>query len=377
MRTTYLLLGLLLLTFCLGCGDEIDQAINDMGKSPKKVQEAQMELMLTSKDPMPKLIQALEDKGRSKTARLNLLETVGKLSRRTGDRRVQEVLIATLSDPDKDIKIGTMTALAEMEIDSTSAVAVQVLLNDEDLEVRRKADEVLEDEVGKLIEKARGLARMEKKDEAEALFVQATAYNPRSGKARYALARFYDEIGKTEEAQKLLKALNFVRNWWVIGPFDAPERRGFKITYPPEKEVKLKKTYPGKGGKLVKWVRHQIPENTGVLDFKDVWTEDNDDAAGFAFCTVYSPDERKARIYLGSDDTINLWLNGKEVLAEDVYRGTQPDDDKVDVTLRKGINRLLAKVCNGRGGWSLAVRITDPDGNAMEDVEYRIPDVGK
>jgi len=377
MRTMYLLFGLLLLTLCLGCGDEIDQAINDMGKSPKKVQEAQMELILTSKDPMPRLIEALEDGGRSKTARLNLIETVGKLSKRTGGRRAQDVLMATLSDPDKDVKIGTMTALSEMEMDSTSAVAIQPLLNDEDLDVRQKADEVLEDGVKELVEKARGLARMEKNDEAELLFVQATEYNPRSGKARYALARFYDDLGKTEEAQKLLKALNFVRNWWVIGPFDAPERRGFKISYPPEKEVKLKKTYPGKGGKLVKWVRHQIPENTGVLDFKDVWTEDNDDAAGFAFCTLYSPDEREARIYLGSDDTINLWLNGKEVLAEDVYRGTQPDDDKVEVTLRKGTNRLLAKVCNGVGGWGLAVRITDPDGKAMEDVEYRIPAVNE
>ncbi len=150
-----------------------------------------------------------------------------------------------------------------------------------------------------------------------------------------------------------------------------------KLQYLPEKEVKLKKTYPGKGGKLVKWVRHQIPENTGVLDFKDVWTEDNEDAAGFAFCTLHSPDEREARICLGSDDTINLWLNGKEVLAEDVYRGTQPDDDKVEVTLRQGTNRLLAKVCNGVGGWGLALRVTDPDGKAMEDMEYRIPAVSK
>ncbi|MCK5328189.1 MAG: HEAT repeat domain-containing protein [Candidatus Latescibacteria bacterium] len=377
MRTTYLFFSLLLLTCCPGCGDEVDQAINDMGKSPKKVRDAQMELILTSKDPMPRLIEALEDEGRSKTARMNLIETAGKLSQRTGGRRAQDVLMATLSDPDKDVKIGAMSALSAMEMDSTSAVAIQPLLNDEDLEVRRKADEALDDGVKELVEKALGLARMEKNDEAENLFVQATAYNPRSGKARYALARFYDDIGRAEEAQKLLKALHFVRDWWVIGPFDAPDRRGFKITYPPEKAVKLKQSYPGKSNKLVRWVRHQIPENTGVLDFKDVWTEDNDDAAGFAFCTLYSPDERRARILLGSDDTINLWLNGKEVLAKDVYRGTHPDDDKVDVTLRKGANRLLAKVCNGSGGWGLALRLTDPDGNAMEDVAYRVPEVNE
>ena len=98
MRTVYLLFGLLLLTFCSGCGDEIDQAINDMGKSPKKVQEAQMELTLTSKDPIPRLIEALEDRGRSKTARMNLIETVGRLSQRAGDRRAQDVLIAALAD---------------------------------------------------------------------------------------------------------------------------------------------------------------------------------------------------------------------------------------------------------------------------------------
>src|SRR5262245_37164698 len=41
--------------------------------------------------------------------------------------------------------------------------------------------------------------------------------------------------------------------WYVIGPFDNTDNRGFETVYPPEKEIDLAKEYVGKGGVKVEW----------------------------------------------------------------------------------------------------------------------------
>src|SRR5438128_2405749 len=41
--------------------------------------------------------------------------------------------------------------------------------------------------------------------------------------------------------------------WHSIGPFNNSRPEDFDTPYPPEKEIDLVKTYPGKGGKQVGW----------------------------------------------------------------------------------------------------------------------------
>jgi len=43
----------------------------------------------------------------------------------------------------------------------------------------------------------------------------------------------------------------------------------------------------------------------------------------------------------------------------------------IPITLRKGDNVLLLKVCHGGGGWEYYFRITDPEGCSMQDLSYR------
>src|SRR4051794_21375075 len=39
-------------------------------------------------------------------------------------------------------------------------------------------------------------------------------------------------------------------DWWWIGPFDNPDQSSFDLSYAPEKEADLQKTYPGRDGKV-------------------------------------------------------------------------------------------------------------------------------
>src|SRR6266571_8780790 len=41
--------------------------------------------------------------------------------------------------------------------------------------------------------------------------------------------------------------------WHYIGPFDNTDNLGFDTPFPPEKEIDLKKTYPGKGDEQAPW----------------------------------------------------------------------------------------------------------------------------
>ncbi len=74
-------------------------------------------------------------------------------------------------------------------------------------------------------------------------------------------------------------------------------------------------------------------------------------AALYLTRTLQVDEPRRCAVSLGSDDGLRLWLNGTEVVAGDVARGVQPDQDRVELDLPAGESRLLLKIVN-RGGAS-------------------------
>jgi hypothetical protein len=57
-------------------------------------------------------------------------------------------------------------------------------------------------------------------------------------------------------------------------------------------------------------------------------------------------------VSLGSDDTLTVWLNGEKLHAENVHRVVGPDQARLVLKLRPGMNRLLLKVCQGDGDYA-------------------------
>ena len=74
-----------------------------------------------------------------------------------------------------------------------------------------------------------------------------------------------------------------------------------------------------------------------------------------------------ARLILGSDDGLTVFVNGKTVLARDVRRALRLGDDEVTVPLNKGANELLFRVTQfgGAYGFALKMRI---EGNVKVNV---------
>jgi mono/diheme cytochrome c family protein len=133
-------------------------------------------------------------------------------------------------------------------------------------------------------------------------------------------------------------------DWHAIGPF--PARDGqlppFDFVYPPEKEVDLKQAY-GEG-------RLQWKERPEWKDGKPYYLR-GENCATYLYRTIHADARQALTLYLGSDDGIKLWVNGKQVLANILVRGVAPNQEKVSVVLEPGENRILMKIVNLQGGY--------------------------
>ena len=49
-----------------------------------------------------------------------------------------------------------------------------------------------------------------------------------------------------------------------------------------------------------------------------------------------------------------------------MQRGVTVDEDTVPIKLKKGVNKLLVKVCEKGGGWAFHVRLTDTKGRPLK-----------
>ncbi len=87
--------------------------------------------------------------------------------------------------------------------------------------------------------------------------------------------------------------------------------------------------------------------------------------------TLIAPEKQTVNLELGSDDAIKVWLNGKLVHQNRVFRGCRPAQDKVKVTLKKGANPLLLKIINGSGTWGASCRLRQDNGMPVEGLEVR------
>jgi len=152
----------------------------------------------------------------------------------------------------------------------------------------------------------------------------------------------------------------FITEWNLIGPFDAPDMDTLLTVYPPEKEIRLDKRYPGKENLEASWRKIQAEPN-GFIRLTEL-VKPNEQVVVYALGYIFSPGPAETHILLGSDDGIRVWINDKLVHSNPAYRGAYPDQDRVKVSLGQGWNKVLVKVLQGAGGWGYYVRFVDPDG---------------
>ncbi|MBD3225179.1 MAG: DUF2961 domain-containing protein, partial [Caldithrix sp.] len=165
---------------------------------------------------------------------------------------------------------------------------------------------------------------------------------------------------------KLEPVRNWIGQWRFIGPFPNPResdllRYGLDTVYPPQKEDKQNAVYEGVDGQEVSWQTIDTPENGYVSLWDKV--DPYEFVISYAQTYIYSPEEQTVPLFIGSDDGSKVFLNGQELYRFLDVRIAAPDQDRVELPLKKGWNRLLLKLENNFGGYAFYARLIDRNEN--------------
>ena len=169
----------------------------------------------------------------------------------------------------------------------------------------------------------------------------------------------------------------FLRDWYIVGPFDANGMKGFKTVYPPEEKLDLAAKYEGKDKKPLQWMRFTAPEtrtgkHVALVDLRKP-LGDAEDAVAYAHTAFESPDVREVEFRGAADDNLTVWVNGERVFGFEEYRnGVRFDRHRLKVRLKAGVNTVLVKVCqapsdvtNRDPNWEFLLRVCDASGKGL------------
>ena len=139
-------------------------------------------------------------------------------------------------------------------------------------------------------------------------------------------------------------------NWYICGPFPvASGAEGYDRSFGPEQRAALDRneTFGTKETGTFTW--RFAP---GVLEATPVNLAQGVDAE-FVARELWCAAPGEVELSLGSDDGLQVFVNGTRVYERRIDRGVQPDQDSVRVPLAAGANFLVCKVVNtgGTGGF--------------------------
>ncbi len=166
--------------------------------------------------------------------------------------------------------------------------------------------------------------------------------------------------GKTVRAAELVADTGFVQDFQVVGSFDNEGKGGCDTDFGPEAALNLDATYPAKG-REVGWRTVGAKAPSGLVDLSLSLRPQND-AVAYAYTLLVAEAETRAVLSVGAPGAFRLFVNGVKVAQGDRYNQARADQARVEVSLRKGNNRVLLKVCQESALLAFAFRTERAEG---------------
>jgi HEAT repeat protein len=354
-----------------------------------------------------KCVAAVADalEGTKGPARASLLRVLGEIGTRTAllvvragldedNADVQDAALRALTDWRDDAPANDLLAIARKSKNQTHQVlALRGYVQMIGLRKNRPVDESLQ-----MCRKAMGAAR---RNEEKRLALAAIGSVPDPKALKAAEAHFADQALKDEaaiaviriaraisafhraeakaaakramaatdnkevrkQAESAIYAIerleDFITAWMVAGPY--PGGIGNKKHFPPEKP----------DAKDVKWkLISATGRQPGVVDLHREVTR-RGQVTAYLRCEIWSSKDQAARLEVGTDDGVKVWLNGKLIHDKDVPRSLKINEDKLPVKFNEGWNKLLVRVTQGGGGWEACVRVRAADGKKLPGLRLK------
>jgi hypothetical protein len=175
-----------------------------------------------------------------------------------------------------------------------------------------------------------------------------------------AIATWLTEHG---EPTDVAEVLGFVRRWKVSGEYDNAGGVGFAQAYPPEEGGAVPAAADWKP--VASSHKHgEIDLNAAVATKKGV--------LAYALAEVELPVAGQAEVRIGSPCAVAVWVNGRQVMAHEIYHASEAIDQYVAAAeFRQGANTVLVKCCQNEqtepwaGEWKFQLRICDSLGRPL------------
>jgi hypothetical protein len=186
-----------------------------------------------------------------------------------------------------------------------------------------------------------------------------------------AAARDVDQIERiagwlSEHGEKVnvAEVLGFVRNWRVSEAFDNAKGVGFAKAYPPEAALP---TLP----ETAQWKAVASADKHGVIDL-NATIATKKGVLAYAVADVVMPRSGPAEVRIGSPCAVAIWVNGKPVMAHEIYHAAEAIDQYVvTAEFREGTNTVIVKCCQNEQtepwavDWKFQLRVCDPLGSPL------------
>ncbi|MDF2439582.1 MAG: alpha-galactosidase [Abditibacteriota bacterium] len=147
------------------------------------------------------------------------------------------------------------------------------------------------------------------------------------------------------------KVGEFVREWKLLGAF--PDSKATELDAQIVADGAVANTQSTLDG--VSWQEGKA-ERKGFVKLGKYFG-DVENSIAYAYAEIDSIHARETTFNIGSDDGIEVWLNGKRVHSFVGTRGHKVAEDVVGVQLKEGTNRIVARIHNVAAGWGFSLAI--------------------
>ncbi len=297
------------------------------------------------------------------------VEAIADKAKNEGQPIANEELVTFIENTEHSPKSRSVAYhLLKQQDEAAASKLIPSFANDASLELRLLA-------VDKLIEDAKAKLKDEQKDEAIATYQQALTATRNAHQASViadALKELDVEVDTTEH-------FGFLKNWHVIAAWEFDKGNGFDTVYPPEKEIDLQATYPGKLIDEIpapaKWQPLTLEKGEKRVDFNKAFASVKE-VVGYAVTTFDSDTAQQVELRWGSPNATKVWVNGELVASDKVYHaGDNFDQYTAEAQLKPGENTILVKLVQNEqtqswtNVWHFELRVCDHLGTAIADAK--------
>ena len=346
--------------------DDIDdairviQSVEKFGEGNAEATKAMQTLNQAKPSDVPKLLDAIND---SNPLAKNWIRSAIE-SALTSEGAKPESEIKTYFENKQNDPLGRLLAF-ELLTESNDELAQKMIptfVEDPSLPLRRLA-------IAHFIESGKATD-----DKSEAIkIMQDTLIHARDVDQVQAIV---EHLGTLDTEIDLAKQLGFITRWTIVGTYDNTDEKGFATEYKPEKAL-IKTPDPTKSisfesefaGKTIEV--HTTTESTGVVDVNKLY-DNLKNAIVYAVAEFNSDTDQEVDIRIGCINGHKVWVNDQLVIENDIYHvGMQPDQFAGRAKLKKGINRIVIKVCQNDDkapwaqNWMYQLRVCDETGKAI------------